>query len=136
MTKISLEEVEKIRSEAERLQLSGRKLLNDTKLVIDECNGVGAEWMGFVCGVVSTLNPALFIPSCIHDLRYHHGGSDAERLAADAEWLANSMISIDDRYGWYNPMRYIMRKKASRYYNALRTAGSWAWTEPAETEEK
>ena len=120
-------EILKLRFDAERLELSGRELLENTELVLAECNGVGAQWMGLFCGILSALNPALVLPSMIHDLRYYFGGSAEDRLKADAEWLANAMICIDDRYNWYNPSRYIQRWKAPKYYEALRTMGVWAW---------
>ena len=124
---ITIEDVEKMRAEAERLQLSGRELLNDSELVISECNGTGAKWMGFICGVIDAFNPAFTLPSWIHDLRYFNGGSDAQRKSADDEWLDNALICVNDRYGWYNPYRYIERAKARRFYFALRTAGELAW---------
>lgn len=115
------------RFHAERLELSGRELLADTKTALVECNGVGAKWMGLFCGIFSALNPALVIPSAIHDMRYHIGGTEADRLKADAEWIANAMICIDDRYNWYNPLRYLLRWKVPKYYEALRAMGVWAW---------
>ena len=57
----------------------------------------------------------------------YYGGSADDRRKADAEWLANAMICIDDRYNWYNPLRYILRWKAPKYYEALRAMGVWAW---------
>lgn len=120
-------EIEKMRSEAERLQLSGRELLENTAMVRSECNGTGAEWMGMVCGVIDTFNPAFTLPSWIHDLRYFTGGSDAQRKSADDEWLDNALICVNDRYGWYNPLRYWERAKARRFYLALRAAGHLAW---------
>ena len=36
---------------------------------------------------------------------------------------------IELTYAWYNPMRYIMRKRAERYYTYLRTFGGVAWEE-------
>lgn len=120
-------EILKLRFDAERLELSGRELLENTELVLTECNGVGAQWMGLFCGILSALNPALVLPSMIHDLRYYYGGSADDRRKADAEWLANAMICIDDRYNWYNPLRYILRWKAPKYYEALRAMGVWAW---------
>ena len=120
-------EIEKMQSEAERLQLSGRELLSNTAMVRSECNGTGAEWMGMVCGVIDTFNPAFTLPSWIHDLRYFTGGSDAQRKSADDEWLDNALICVNDRYGWYNPLRYWERAKARRFYLALRVAGNFAW---------
>lgn len=127
MTNLTENDVVSMRAEAERLQLSGRELLENSALVMEECNGTGAEWMGMICGVIDTLNPAFTLPSCIHDLRYFIGGSDSDRANADREWLNNALVCVNDRYDWYNPMRYWERAKARKFYLALRSAGLLAW---------
>ena len=113
--------------EAIRLKLSGWELLLDTDRAVAECNGIGAAWMGGLCDVITAINPAFLVPSMIHDLRYFIGGDENKRKAADDEFLANCLLAVHDRYGWYNPLRYIYRYKALRYYDILRTAGKAAW---------
>jgi len=34
---------------------------------------------------------------------------------------------IEDRYAWYNPMRYIMVNRAGRFYEYLRIFGKKAY---------
>ena len=113
--------------EAIRLKLAGWELLLDTERAVAECNGIGAAWMGGLCDVITAINPAFLVPSMIHDIRYYIGGNEADRRRADDEFLSNCLIAIHDRYGWYNPFRYIYRHKALRYYDLLRTAGKAAW---------
>ncbi len=136
MNDMTFEEIGKMRAEAERLQLSGRELLEDDSLVKNECNGTGAEWMGGVCKVIDACNPAYILPSYIHDLRYFYGGSDQDRKKADKEWLDNALICVADRYSWYNPLRYWERIKAWKFYLALRSAGFAAWHSKKEEPEK
>ena len=125
---ITLEDVNKMRAEAERLQLSGRELLNNTELVMSECNGIGAEWMGFMAGVISKLHPSCVIAAHIHDLRYYIGGDEIDRLRADAEFLANCLILIYCRYKWYDPRRYIALHTAIKFFFLVRTGGRFSWT--------
>lgn len=113
--------------EAIRLKLSGWELLLDTERAVAECNGIGAAWMGGLCDVITAINPAFLVPSMIHDIRYFIGGTEQDRKQADSEFLSNCLIAVDDRYGWYNPLRYVYRYKAMKYYDLLRTAGGAAW---------
>lgn len=120
-------EVTEALHEAIRLKLSGWELLLDTNRAAAECNGIGAAWMGGLCDVITAVNPALLVPSMIHDIRYFIGGTEQDRRRADDEFLANSIIAIHDRYKWYHPRRYIDRRKILRYYDLLRTVGGFAW---------
>ena len=112
---------------ARDLKLSGYILLADIDTAKKQCNGIGAAWMGGLCDVISAMNPAFLIPSMIHDMRYFLGGTEADRKRADDEFLANSLICVDDRYNWYNPCRYIFRNKAHSYHACLRATGKSAW---------
>lgn len=92
------------------------------------CNGIGAQWMwGVLRDFISDINPAFIIPSAIHDMRYEDGGNEDDREKADREWLANCLIVTDNRYGWYNPLRYFVRRKAKRFHALLRISGGLAW---------
>lgn len=120
-------EVTEALHEAIRLKLSGWELLLDTNRAVAECNGIGAAWMGGLCDVITAINPAFLVPSMIHDIRYFIGGDGAARKRADDEFLANCLLAVQDRYKWFNPLRYWNRRKALRYYDVLRTAGGFAW---------
>ena len=108
-------------------QLSGAELLANTETVCRWCNGIGADWMPDSMTTLCTkLNGVMEVPAAIHDLRYIFS---TDRLAADTEFLSNTLRVIELTYKWYNPMRYIMRKRAERYYTYLRTFGGVAWEE-------
>jgi len=121
-------EIEELRALAEKWQLSGRELLNDTEAVRRDCNGIGAEWMGkYLRGAVSALNPTLELAAMIHDRRYAIGGDSLDRTYADMEFLENGLRSADARYGWYDLRRYRVREQTRKFYLILRTAGGAAW---------
>ena len=127
---MTLSELNEAKETAERLGLSGRELLEDTDTALSECNGIGAEWMGFMAGIVSKLHPACVVAAHIHDLRYHIGGNEIDRLRADAEFLANCLILIYDSYKWYDARRYIALHTAIRFFFIVRTGGRFSWTSP------
>ena len=112
---------------AKEYQLSGAELLADTDAVMRDCNGVGADWMpDSMTQLCTKLNPVMEVPAAIHDRRYI---LNIDRLSADTEFLANTMRMIELKYAWWNPMRYIMRRRAARYYTYLRAFGGRAWEE-------
>ncbi len=123
----SKEELQIMYDTAAKMNLSGASELLCPEAP-EVCNGIGAQWMwGVLRDLISDLNPAFVIPSAIHDMRYELGGTEEERKKADDEWLDNCLIMTDNRYGWYNPLRYFVRRKAKRYYALLRISGSLAW---------
>ena len=126
-TRYSKTEIQDMHQTALRLGLSGAELLLKPEAV-KWCNGIGAQWMWAVLrDFISDMNPALVIPSAIHDMRYELGGSEDDREFADNEWLANCLVCVNDRYGWYNPLRYHYRKQARKYHALLRISGGLAW---------
>jgi len=112
---------------ARELRLSGAELLDDLDAVMRDCNGIGADWMPDGMTILCTkLNAVMEVPAAIHDRRYI---LNVDRLSADTEFLANTMRMIELKYSWWNPVRYIMRRRASRYYTYLRAFGGRAWEE-------
>lgn len=121
---------------AREYNLSGWTLLRDPEVIVKECNGIGAEWMpASVTSLVTKLNSVMELPAAIHDRRYTIGGDRAARNAADFEFLTNTLKVIETRYAWWNPMRYIMSRRAVRYYSYLQLFGDAAW-EAANRERK
>jgi hypothetical protein len=121
------EELRRMHDTAVKLGLSGSELLTVPEAQ-QWCNGIGAQWMWSVLrDFISDFNPAFLVPSAIHDVRYETGGNDTDREFADNEWLANCLVCVNDRYGWYNPLRYYARKQARKYYALLRISGGLAW---------
>lgn len=112
------------------LELSGREVLKNSDVVVRECNGLGPNWMpDSMRKVCSKLSPVMEVPAAIHDMRYALGRTQADRNEADMEFLTNCIKVINHDYAWYNPMRYIMSKRAVRYFTYLQLFGGAAWEE-------
>lgn len=124
---MTLDELNEAKAIAEHLGLSGRELLEDTAAALSECNGIGAEWMGFMTGALSKLHPACAVAAHIHDLRYHKGGGEADRLRADAEFLGNCVILVYATYRGYDPRRYIGLFCAIKFFFLVRSGGILSW---------
>lgn len=116
---------------AEKLRLSGAHLLHhkDAKTI---CNGIGPDWFPpFLRFIANTLCPTLVCVALIHDMRYHLGGSQQERRAADAEFIANALIAAEAKYKFFPPAKWLTEWVAFRMFRALRLAGKYAWREEA-----
>lgn len=112
---------------AAEMELSGAELLLNPAAT-KYCNGIGAEWMPEILrSAISSLNPTLLPVAGIHDMRYEIGGTEEDRKAADEEFLNNGLKAADHEYGWYNPLRYLVRKQARKYYALLSMFGGLAW---------
>lgn len=123
----NLTEAEKLHVQAVKYGLSGVETLRDPAAVVRDCNGIGADWMpDSMTQLCTKLNPVMEVPAAIHDRRYI---LNIDRLSADTEFLANTLRMIELIYPWWNPMRYIMRRRAARYYTYLRAFGGRAWEE-------
>ena len=114
-----------LRDLAKKYELSGADLLEDIDAVVRDCNGIGSDSMpDRVVKLATKLNSVMEVPAAIHDRRYM---LNVDRLAADTEFLTNVLKIVEEEYAWYNPMRYIMRNRAARYYGYLRDFGGKAW---------
>ena len=119
-------EAENLHLKAIEYGLSGMELLRDPEVVSMECNGIGAEWMPSVMTKLCTkLNPVMEVTAAIHDRRYMTRG--ITRAEADLEFLTNTLRIIKDKYPWWNPWRYLMMRRAIRYYTYLVIFGDAAW---------
>ena len=128
MGKFTREQIEQAFNEAKRLRLWNADKLEDIDRAVEVCNGIGAEWMPAIMrDLADALSPVMVLPSMIHDIEYHIGGDDHDRLAADVTFYTNVLFCIEEKYNWYNPLRYIMYFRARRYYEYLRTAGGQAF---------
>ena len=124
MTKIELRQLYAKAVEME-LDKADCLLLPDAHLY---CNGIGADWMpDALCDLISTMNPTLKPVAAVHDVEYTVGGTEDDRKAADERFLANGLKAANYEYGWYNPVRYIVRHQAHKYYTLLRAFGGAAW---------
>jgi hypothetical protein len=77
-------------------------------------NGVGAEWMGDeLRAMLDKLSKTLLPAVLVHDMDYAYGnGKYIDFAEANIRLEANGRICADAEYGWYNPMRYIVRRQA------------------------
>lgn len=126
----SLEQARCLYNVAFSLGLSGAELLKDSDTVIRECNGIGADWMPDCMRILCTkLNFVMEVPAAIHDIRYARGKIQADKQAADMEFLTNCIRVINNEYAWWNPWRYLMSRRAVRYYTYLQLFGGTAWEE-------
>ena len=120
------EELKGLKNKAKELNLCGWNLLEDRETCLKECNGMGADWMPenfryFLTSILKVFAPA----TAIHDMRYFHNQGD--RNTWDDEFYFNCRHLARDKYGKYNPMRYICYGVARRLRIALTVGGTIAW---------
>ena len=109
-------------------QLSGTSFAErfEPEVLAAVFNGIGPESFpqklrDAIDNLASDLMPAAFI----HDLRYAYGdGTTAHFSAANAELQSNGYKIADALYGWWNPRRYLTRRRA-RTFAALCQAFGW-----------
>ena len=124
----SLNEIEEKIQLANELNLSGAALLEDTERAQQVCNGIGAEWMpSWLRWLIGFLFPTLVLAADIHDIRYYLGGSELDRKNADDEMLINGVVLARNRYGKFDPRRYVVVFVMLQFYFKLRDFGSFAW---------
>ncbi len=124
----SLNEIEEKILLANELNLSGAALLEDMERAQQVCNGIGAEWMpSWLRWLIGFLFPTLVLAADIHDIRYHLGGSELDRKNADDEMLINGILLARNRYGKFDPRRYVVVFVMLQFYFKLRDFGSFAW---------
>ena len=127
-----------IRNQAEIYGLSGRGLLeNRTDEELSEvCNGIGAQWLDKISvkgmslsDFLNNLWPNWVVCACIHDIRYHLGGTEAMRKAADEEMRDNCRRVTAAQYGVLDIRRWRGYLEARAVYKVLRKFGKRAWSE-------
>ena len=124
----SLNEIEEKILLANELNLSGAALLEDMERAQQVCNGIGAEWMpSWLRWLIGFLFPTLVLAADIHDIRYYLGGSELDRKNADDEMLINGILLARNRYGKFDPRRYVVVFVMLQFYFKLRDFGSFAW---------
>jgi len=132
---MTTEEYEKMLEAAERVGLKSRDLLKDNRdTALRVCNGIGAEWMPkWLRDIVTKLHPTLAPAAAIHDLRYYFGnGTDLDFMESNEEFADNGIALAKDKYGWYNPVRYIVIKDAKKFCAILNSFGWVAYLNAVE----
>ena len=94
------------------------------------CNGIGPDrWPE---ARREKFNKWLWLfadPAAGHDCRFtfDNDGSEAKFRAANDELERNCLIVADATYRWYNPLRYLARRKGRLMAQACRDFGWRAW---------
>lgn len=124
----TINDARRLENEAFIYCLTGLELLSDYDAVVRDCNGIGADWMpDCMTALCTKLNSVMEVPAAIHDRRYMT--QKLPRSEADLEFLTNTIRVIKGVYSWWNPLRYVMMRRAVRYYSYLLMFGTRAWEE-------
>lgn len=121
----SISEIEQKLEMARRLDLRGWQYLTDYDMVRRCCNGIGAAWFPWwLRGMISFFCPDLLIAADIHDIQYEIGGSESDRVFADAAFLTNvELLAL--QHWWLR--RWLDRRLGLKMYRLLRLGGGLAW---------
>lgn len=96
-------------------------------------NGIGPDRFPDWLREIVTASAGLFEPAAlIHDVEYHEGGAKEQFTAANDRFKRNCYTLVKDRYGWYDPRRYLVWNKARQFANLCELFGYIGWTKPPE----
>lgn len=128
-------------AEAKALTLSGADFIASLgpDKVAAAYNGIGPEWLPERFRKKLDKWFDTYRTACvIHDCRFAHDndGTDAKFRAANDELERNAVIIADDKYAWYNPLRYLARARGRHLADACRVYGWTAWTDAYKTNQK
>ena len=95
------------------------------------CNGIGASWMPESARKICDKRyKDLQIPAMIHDVQYEYGtGTDEDFRNANYNLYVNGCIMAKSRYGWYNPLRYLVMHDAKKLAGICDLFGKVAYEE-------
>ena len=118
----------RLRAQARFYALSGVEVLDamTPEEMASVYNGIGPEWFpDALRRAIDTLSPDLQCCALIHDIRYARGGGKAVNFVkANAEFEANGVTIAWSKYSWWDPRRYILKRKA-RAFAGICTAFGW-----------
>jgi len=129
----TIEEVTKLWCIADRL--NAEMPFEISKLQITDvqkaANGTGPDsFPSIVRETLSFLLPYADVATMIHDctFQYIKDASKEAWVDANLKFYRNCLLRINDLYGWYDPRRYINRKRAAADYALLDGDICWnAW---------
>lgn len=94
-------------------------------------NGIGPDRFPDWLRKIVTESAELFeAAALIHDVEYDEGGTREQFTAANDRFRRNCYTLVKDRYGWYDPRRYLWMNKARRWSNYCELFGWSGWTKP------
>lgn len=127
------EEVLRLFAKAEAYELDGLIKLAALGLdfIADVYNGTGAEWMREEMRMALDKLSRVFLPAVmIHDVDYATAeGTMLDFLRANRRLESNMLKIADERYKWYNPVRYLRRHQAHLYARVCDFFGWAAYVE-------
>lgn len=94
-------------------------------------NGIGPDRFPDWLRKIVTESAELFeAAALVHDVEYDEGGTREQFTAANDRFRRNCYTLVKDRYGWYDPRRYLWMNKARRWSNYCELFGWSGWTKP------
>lgn len=132
---MSLDTLKELIFKARNLQLEHVEILDKYSItqVSKIYNGIGPDRFPDWLREIVTASADLFEPAAlIHDVEYHEGGTREQFTAANDRFKQNCYTLVKDRYGWYDPRRYLWLNKARRWGNYCQLFGWEGWTKPPE----
>ena len=130
----SFKEIKELKALANEYQLENREISG--KYTIAQLssiyNGIGpdafSEWLR---KTISALHPSLAVVAFIHDIEWHESNCTREKFKESNErFKTNGYKVAQAKFGWYNPLRYIVMNHARRFGNACQLFGWNAWLSP------
>lgn len=111
---------------ARRLKLSHPpEFLGPPETLQAICNGIGGE-RSKLTPILTWAFAGYQTSAAIHDVRYHVGGTEADRKAADREFKNNLLVEWKYEWGffrWFRPLARARRKQLLAAYAAVRLNG-------------
>lgn len=123
--------VAELATEARNLQLENVEILNrfSLKELSEVYNGIGSDgFPSWLRKVLDWLHPSLEKVALIHDCEWHlTDGTKKSFTESNDRFRRNGLKVADATYGWYNPLRYIVRADAVKFAWACQKYGWEYW---------
>lgn len=125
--------VAELATEARKLQLENVDILNlfSLKELSEVYNGIGSDgFPSWLRKFLDWLHPSLEKVALIHDCEWHLSDKTKESFTASNDrFKRNGLKVADATYGWYNPLRYVVRADAIKFAWACQKYGWKFWIE-------
>ena len=129
-----LKEIKELKETAQRLALENHEIIAayNMRELCSIYNGIGPDsFPNWLRGCISALHPSLAVVAFIHDIEWHESdGSEEAFNQSNARFKRNGLIVAKDRFGWWNPMRYVVMNQAQRFGSLCQLFGWKAWCTP------
>ena len=131
-----LKEIKLLKELAEKYQLEGREII--AKYTMQELcsiyNGIGCDaFPAWLRNGISELNPSLAVVAFIHDIEWHESDGSKEKFTASNDrFRVNGHKVANQAFSWYNPRRYLVRHRATKFARFCQLFGWSGWTSPCE----